>query len=128
RGVFDNPYAGDSAGLVYVHESGSSYLDTDGVTNLTPYAESGPVELSDGEVVMDVLGLIPDEGSSGSVQYKIYTSLYPKGSETERGPFTSGQKVDTRFAGRLVRLRVEHVSGEWRHGGLRLLVRPGGRR
>lgn len=125
RNPFDYPIAADASGAVYEHEKGTTYLDTDGATALTPYAESGPVEIGNGDRWMHVLRLIPDEATNGDVQLTAYTGDYPTESETTHGPFTTAQPTDVRFAGRLVRLKVEQVNTGWRYGGVRLEVRPG---
>lgn len=127
RDAFDYPMEADANGVVYDHEKGTTYLDQDGAA-LTPYAESGPFEISDGGNLVEVVGIIPDEKTLGDVQLKIYSSLYPTATETLHGPFTIRAPTDARLSGRQVRLRVEQVNPDWRFGTPRLQVEQGGRR
>ena len=128
RGAFPLPLAADASGVVYEHETGESYLDTDGSTELVPYAESGPVEIHKGNAVLDVMRLVPDEKTRGGVKLSVYTGDYPNDTEVLHGPFDVDQPVDTRFAGRAVRLRIDQETAGWRFGTPRLDVIPGGRR
>ena len=122
------PLAADASGAIYEHETGSSYLDTDGETALTPYAESGPVEIADGQVTMDVLRLIPDEETLGGAQLSVMTGDFPTDAETTHGPYAAAQPVFTRFAGRTVRVKVQQATAGWRYGSVKLDVVPAGER
>lgn len=128
RGVFQYPMAADVNGSVYDHERGATYLDTDGSTDLTPFAESGPFEIGQGDRLAVVQEMIPDEQTLGDVQAKLYTALYPTSDETEHGPFTLANPTNLRMTGRQVRLRVEQVNSGWRVGVPRLDVEAGSRR
>lgn len=106
RGVFDYPFmvSPGSSSTIYEHERGS--LDTGGA-----FAESGPIELGDGERVMELTSLIPDQsGPNGQVleglQATLYTALYPTGTETTLGPYDLANPTSLRGTGRQVRLRV----------------------
>lgn len=127
RGVFQYPMAADKTGAIYDHERGSTYLDTNG-SGLTPFAESGPFEVAQGNRLAVVQELIPDEKTLGDVQMKIFTRLYPTADETEHGPFTMTNPTSVRMTGRQVRVRAEQVSTGWRLGDVRLDVEPGSRR
>lgn len=127
RDAFDYPIHGGPSGTLYEQERGTSYLDESGVA-LTPYAESGPIEIGDGDQTMAVVGVIPDETTLGDVQLKLYTSFYPTESETLSAAFTAREPTDVRLSARQVRLRVEQVSAGWRFGIPRLMVEAGGRR
>lgn len=128
RGVFQQPLMADSTGALYEHEQGASYLDTDDVTELDPFAETGPFEIQQGDRLAVVQELIPDEKTLGDVQAKLFTSLWPTASETEHGPFTLSNPTNLRMTGREVRLRVEQVNPGWRVGVPRLDVEAGSRR
>lgn len=123
RGVFDNPIYADASGNLYNHETGYTH------GALTPYAESGPISLGNGDQVMKVNNLIPDEKTQGQVQLSFKTRNYPNGTETTHGPYTASNPTDVRFTGRQVRLKVEGTGNDnWRAGVMRIEARPGGRR
>ena len=62
RGTFSNPVWCDSSGDLYNHEAGHTH-GTD-----KPYAESGPISLGNGDKIMKVTNLIPDEETQGEVK------------------------------------------------------------
>jgi hypothetical protein len=127
-GIYSYPIMADSGGSVYRHEvAGAGYLDEDGDA-LTPYAESGPTELGNGDVVMDILGYIPDEKSLGDVDLTLFTSYYPTEAETENGPYSAANPTSLRLNGRQVRLKITQVRPGWRFGTARLDLQPGGLR
>jgi hypothetical protein len=126
RGAFEYPMLVDSDS-VFDHERGTTRVGT-------PYIESGPLELGDGERIYQVSKLIPDEATLagqelGSTQLYLKHRLYPTGSETTAGPFTMANPTSARVTARQVRLRVEElVAGDWRVGIMRALIKPSGRR
>lgn len=126
-GAFDHPIMGDKSGGIWQHERGTSYKDVDG-NDLTPYAESGPIEIGNGDRNMMVRQIIPDEQTLGDVEAKLYTAHYPTASETEHGPFTLSNPTSVRVTGRQVRLRVDQKNPDWRVGVVRLEATAGGRR
>lgn len=123
RGVFGRPVAGDFFGVPYLHE------DPDGgqrdfLGNTIPcFAESGPIELGNGDNRMWVVGLIPDERTLGGLEARISTSGYPTEPRIEFGPFDPAEPTNMRVSGRDVSLRVDQVSNRWRLGVPRLDVR-----
>lgn len=127
RGAFPYPIATDASGKVYRHETGTSYLDPAGAA-LTPSAESGPVEIGNGDQVMWVRGLIPDENTLGDVDISLISALYPTATEATSGPFTAAEPTDVRIQARQVRVKVEQDQPGWRFGTLRLDVVAGGQR
>lgn len=123
QGVWPRPLAVDSSGNLYEHEIGYSY------GGAAPYVESGPIEIGNGDQVMHVVGLVPDEKMLGNVQLSFYARQYPNGAETEHGPYTITERTDARFTARQARMRIEGVeSTAWRFGRVRLDVLPGGKR
>jgi hypothetical protein len=92
------------------------------------FIESGPVELGDGDNVMHVRRLIPDEKTLGETRVKFFAAQTPTSAETMHGPFTLASNTDVRFCGRQVRVRIEQVAADWRVGVPRLEVVPGGLR
>jgi hypothetical protein len=126
RGVFPYPLLAGPDGALYEHEVGGSY-EQDGV-ELVPYAESGPIELGNGDVVLHVRRLIPDERTLGSTQVVLLTAMFPTGEERTHGPYDMRNPTNVRITGRQLRVRVEHVEEGWRFGTPRLEVVGGGRR
>lgn len=123
RGVFDNPLMVDADGYVWNHETGYEY---DGAT---PYAESGPYELGEGDQIMRARKLIADEKTSGDVEVSFITRDWPNDSETTFGPYTIDNPTDVRFAGRQARIRIDAVAAAaWRWGIPRVDVIAGSKR
>jgi hypothetical protein len=128
RGALPYPVAFDPDGLLWRHEVGSNY------GGATPYAESGPMQIGEGDSVMHFQSIIPDEKTQGEVEISIYSSFYPNAAETTNGPFTSANPTDVRFIGRQARLRIEQVTtgssdpSKWRVGTIRADIERGGQR
>lgn len=124
RGVFRNPIMVGTNGYAYDQEVGFNY---DGAS---PYAESGPVQIGNGDNIMYVNELIPDEGNQGEVTATFTTRYYPNGSETSYGPYSLTNPTPVRFNGRQIKMRVttSATPSDWRVGIQRLNAVPGGRR
>jgi len=123
-GVFSNPIWADADGDLYNQETGSIHS---GSTN--PYAESGPISLGNGDQIMRVTNLIPDEKTQGQVNVTFKTRFYPNASETSHGAYTLTNPTDVRFSGRQVRIKVQGVGDtNWRSGVMRIEAKAGGRR
>lgn len=122
-GVFSTPVWFDASGNSYNHETGNAY---DG---MTPYLESGPISIGEGDSVMHISQLIPDELNQGDVTAKIKTKFYPNGEEREYGPFSMGTPTTFRATGRQIKVRFEGSEyKDWRVGKMRLDVKQGGGR
>jgi len=122
-GVFTYPLMVDPDGLVYEHEVGFNY---DGGTL---FAESGPVQLGNGDNIMKVREVIPDEQTLGEAVVSFKTRLYPTGTQSTFGPFTAANPTNVRFSGRQVNMRVTGaVLADWRIGVFRLDAVAGGKR
>jgi len=123
RGVFSTPIWADSSGNIYNHETGSVH------GSIKPFAESGPISLGNGDGVMKVSQLIPDEKTQGEVNVTFKTRFYPNDTERTYGPYSTGNPTSLRFTGRQVRMRVEGTGTEdWRSGVMRIEARAGGKR
>jgi hypothetical protein len=150
-GALANPvcctYTTSGVGKVFEHETGFDHpdvndtsYDKDNASNvqINPYIESGPLELGDGEQLMYVSQIVPDELTLGDAELSLYTSMYPTepeggtvpgSTEVLRGPFTVNKLTSVRFTGRQVRVRLDQNNGsDWRVGQIRLDVQPAGRR
>lgn len=111
-----------SDGKIYDHETGN-------VRSSAAYLESGPVELGDGDNVVRIQRIVPDDKTVGDVSAYIYTSLFPNDTETVNGPYTLTSITSVRLTARQVRLKfVEAVAGAWRVGVPRLGGILGGKR
>ncbi len=124
RGVFSYPLMVSSDGYVYEHEVG---LDYDGAS---PFAETGPFEIGNGDRTMMARQLIPDEKSLGSVSVQFKTKLTPEGSESIKSYTINGAYTNVRFSGRQAAMRVTGAAPntDWRLGTMRLDVVESGRR
>lgn len=124
RSVFRNPIMASPEGYIYDHEVGLNY------SGALPYAESGPVQIGNGDSIMYVNELIPDERNQGNVSATFKTRYYPNSSETSYGPYSLSNPTSVRFNGRQVKMRVTTVAptSSWRIGTQRLNVVAGGRR
>ena len=124
QGVFSEPQWVDATGVIYEHE-----IHGIGHGEYTPYAESGPISLGNGDTVMKVNQLIPDEKTQGEVNVSFKTRFYPNGTERTYGPYDTGNPTSLRFTGRQVRIRVEATSNQdFRVGTMRIDAQPGGKR
>ena len=123
-GVYRQPIIASAGNnKLYEHEIGFNY---DGGE---PFAESGPISIGDGENVMSVTKMIPDEKTQGDVDATFKTRFYPNDTERTYGPYSMSNPTSLRFTGRQVRVRIEGVNADdWRVGVNRLEVVAGGRR
>lgn len=123
RGVFINPLMISSDGYIYEHEVGYAY------DSAVPFAESGPYEIGNGDNIMSVRRVIPDEQTLGEVVVSFKTRMYPMATETTYGPYAAAQPTDVRFAARQVKVRYTGNSLEdWRVGVNRFDVVAMGKR
>lgn len=124
QGVFNEPVWVDPTGVIYEHE-----LHNVGHGGYTPYAETGPISLGNGDTVMKVNQLIPDEENQGEVNVTFKTRFYPNDTERTYGPYTTSNPTSVRFTGRQVRMRVEATGNQdWRVGVMRINAESGGKR
>lgn len=123
RGVFVNPLMISSDGYIYEHEVGFAY------DSAVPYAESGPYEIGNGDNIVSVRRVIPDEQTLGEVVVSFKTRMYPMATETTYGPYSAAQPTDVRFAARQVKVRYTgDVLDDWRVGVNRFDVVAMGKR
>ena len=124
RSVFRNPIMVGANGYIYDHEVGLNY------DSAAPYAESGPVQIGNGDNIMYINEMIPDERNQGGVQATFKTRYYPNGDEASYGPYSLTNPTSVRFNGRQVKMRVTTTTPatSWRVGTQRLNAVAGGRR
>ena len=127
RGVYPYPLAADETGAIYEHEKATTYVDEDS-TAYVPYATTGPIEIAEGDSVMVIQHVIPDEATVGQMNLTIYGSFYPGESETTYGPYTLQALTDVRITARQIRLKFTQTTAGWRSGLHRLSGVLGGGR
>jgi hypothetical protein len=122
-GVFAYPLMVSSDGYIYEHEVGFAY---DGAN---VYAESGPVQLGNGDNVMSVRQVVPDESNLGDAVVSFTSRLYPTGAQSSFGPYSAANPTSVRFSGRQVNMKVTgDTLADWRVGVMRLDAVPMGKR
>jgi len=123
RSVFRNPIMIGTDGFIYDHEVGLNY------SGALPYAESGPFQIGNGDQILYINEMIPDERNQGSVSATFKTRYYPTSEESTYGPYSLTQPTSVRFNGRQIKMRVTTTTpSDWRVGTQRLNAIPGGRR
>lgn len=126
-GVFDKPLAVSDTGRLYNHETGWLANTTPRTTKI--FAQSGPLEIGNGDKVMIVRQIIPDEATAGAWRYLLGGRMTPDDTFENYGPYTSAPKTDVRMTARQVSLQVEAVIDDnIRLGVLRLKAQEGGYR
>ena len=122
-GVFTNPLLVSTDGYIYEHEVGFAY------DSASVFAESGPVQLGNGDNIMSVRQVVPDEQTLGEAVVSFKTRNYPTGTQSTFGPYTAANPTDVRFAARQVNVKVTGaVLADWRIGVMRLEAVAGGKR
>mgnify|MGYP001340305397 FL=1 len=122
-GVFVSPLMVSTDGYIYEHEVGFAY------DSASLYAESGPVQLGNGDNIMSVRQVVPDEQTLGEAVVSFKTRNYPTGDQSTFGPYTAANPTDVRFAARQVNVKVTGaVLADWRIGVMRLDAIPSGKR
>ncbi|HKU64439.1 MAG TPA: hypothetical protein VJQ06_05225 [Rhizomicrobium sp.] len=119
-GVLEYPVMVNADGEIFEHEVGFDYGAD------TPYAETGPIELGNGDQMVTCLGMIPDEKTSGQVSVSFKGKYEPNGSEYGFGPYALTAKTDFRIQARQLKMRYTGVvPADWRVGDSRLDIVPG---
>jgi hypothetical protein len=122
-GVYTYPLMVSSDGYIYEHEVGYNY---DGSSL---FAESGPVQLGNGDNIMSVRQVVPDEQTLGEAVVSFKTRNYPTDTQSTFGPYTAANPTSVRFSGRQVNMRVTgDTLSDWRIGVMRLEAIPAGKR
>jgi hypothetical protein len=123
KGIFSNPILVDADGYIYEHEVGNNY------DSQTLYAESGPVELGNGDRVMSLTGLIPDEKTAGDVTASFSTKFYPNTTKYSYGPYTLSSPTSVRLTGRQIAVKIQGSAlTDWRVGVIRFDGKAGSMR
>ena len=118
------PVMTNAAISVFDHETGTA-RNSEG----TPSLESGPVELGDGDRLMEIQKVIPDDDTVGDVNLTLYGAFQPDAAETTYGPYTLTAQTSIRVKARQIRAKLtEAVANAWRVGVIRLGVIASSRR
>jgi len=131
-GVRKVPFAFDSAGILYNHETGNS----DNGSAMSSFIETSDLEISaSGEQLFMIDKIIPDTTmtSDTNLYVNLKTRKYPQDTETTKGPFTitsSTSKVSTRARGRQVAVKLysDGINDDWLLGDFRINTRSDGLR
>ena len=129
-GIYPYPIASDGDNYLYYHENGWTAA---GVPLIgSRYAETGSLNLANGENLMTVMQAITDSGYGyASTELTFFASTTPEAAETTAGPYTprSSGYTDVRVTGREIRYRVEATEdAPWSVGDIRLDLTPRGKR
>jgi hypothetical protein len=124
KGAIPYPIMVKPTGEVMEHEYASDH------EGAVPYVECGTLQLGNGDNVVAVQKLIPDEKTSGDVTATFYIMLEPNGPETTVGPYALTAETSVRFTARQARLRLTEarIGADWRVGVMALSQVPAGRR
>lgn len=118
------PLLATHTGTLYTHETGNARGNIGDA-----YLESGPVEMGDGDRVVRVQRIVPDDETQGDVTATLYSSFFPDQAETTYGPYTLASPTSVRITARQFRIRLtEAAATAWRVGTLRIGGVLGGRR
>jgi hypothetical protein len=131
-GFRSTPFAFDSNGYLYNHETGTSANGS----AMNAYIESSPREITaEGENLYIVDKVVPDVtmSSDSSLSLYINTRKYPNATETTKGPFTitsTTGKVSVRAKGRQMSVKLESTGtqDDWSLGDFRVNARSDGLR
>lgn len=117
KGPFDRPLMISSGGLLYQHEVGF---------NAGWHAETGPIRLGEGDRMLEVRRIVPEEATQGDAYVTIQAQTWPNGPETTRGPYPLNNPTDALFQAGQIRVRYSgQTPAQARIGGFRLDVAPG---
>ena len=125
--AFPFPLAADAFGFLYQHETG--WTDSGNQIGGLRYLTAGPVQLADGDKVIDIMQVVPDEKSQGQVELQFSAQFTPEGTQYFYGPFPMSSYVDVRLSGRQISPTINGASdADWRVGQIRFETVQGGRR
>lgn len=120
RGEFQYPLLVDPSGGVWEHEVGQQ---RDG---RQPFLMSGPLEVGEGDRLMDVSAIIPDENNLGDVAVSFLNGDYPLSPDEVVASVAAQDKTDVRFQARRVAVRMTAAADrDFRVGDFRFDARPG---
>lgn len=134
KGIFPNPLMCGVDGTIYSHETGN---DDDG-SAMNEYARTSPIELSQGNKLMEINRMLPDfKNLSGTIEVDVITKENPQADETVN--FNNGQpytcdsdteQIDINESGRQAQFQIGSSTAgtHWRNGEHKIDVQPLGER
>ena len=129
-GVFDDPVWIDEENKVWRHE-----LYAQKHEGSLPWAETGPVVMGYGDQVINATQVLTDAVPDRRINLEFKTRFEPQGEEFVYGPYDLAPKVDVRFSGRQMRMKISAIEDleptenhDFRVGDFRVLVDGMGRR
>jgi len=132
-GAYGVPLMGDVNGFVYAHENGWTADGT--MRGSTVFAETGDMQLGEGDAATCVRAFIPDARNQAQMQLHVFGQWEPEDVMQDFGvfPYTRTDGIiDALFEVRAMRLRVEGVDPElpgqvqpWALGRIRMDAVPG---
>lgn len=126
-GVFPNPMAVSPDGKLYEHETGWT---SDGSPLVSSrYMTASGVQIGNGDRLMSVNQVLPDERTQGQVTLQFGTQMTPEGTAYNYGPYMLQPYTDVRFTGRQASVQIAGAAdADWRVGTIRLDAVQSGRR
>lgn len=120
RGEFQYPLMVNADGRVYEHEVGQQ---RDG---RQPYSQSGALEIGEGDRLMDVSAIIPDENNLGDVLVSFVNGDYPMSENVVVAAVPAAEKTDVRFQARRVGVKMTAAADrDFRVGKFRFDAKAG---
>ena len=127
-GIFARPICFDTSGYVYEQEIGGVYQD-EGDSAIVPYAQSGPIELGDGDRLVSATKYIPDITSTGDGTLTFSYQMYPTSTASTTSSITLSEPTSIRFQGRQFTMKVTSASAaSWNLGVPRIQMQATSRR
>lgn len=133
KSVFPKPYAIDTDGRLYVHETGKN---ADGNV-LESFVRTAYFDIEDGQSMMFMDRIVPDVRlpAAGAINISVWTKKYPHptASIVTKGPYVfsdNNNKISMRARGRQMALEfmVNSTNGDFEIGKIRIGVQPDGGR
>lgn len=125
--AFGLPLMGHINGLVYQHEQG--WTDDGASRSGTVYAETGDIQLSEGDSGICVRSIVPDGKNVVNFRFHFFGQWEPEDVMEDYGiyPYTrTDGLIDALFEARAIRMRIEgSADSGWELGRVRLDMVPG---
>jgi len=116
KGTALDPIMVDSQSAIYNHELQSVLPDGE------VFAETGPIDLQNGEKNVAVRYIYPDHDTPDDVTYTLFGRQFPNAGENTFGPYAQRNPTPTRAIGRSIRMRVDLLNAMSEVGIVRMDV------
>jgi hypothetical protein len=118
RGILSTPLMVDTSGYLWEHETGVNW------GGATPWIETGPFEVAQGDFMAEVQRVVPDQVTDGQLSAEFFCRMWPNGPETLVPPIALVSPTDLLFQATEIRTRYSGL-GDWRLGNVRLDIIQG---